>query len=103
MRIAVALLSLLTAVYAYGATLDERPVVVPEYTAVPNIDRYATEAEYEAARRDARFKLTRVSYESDGLTVFAYLYAPAEKPDRPCRSSCSTAGATSGKSSLASI
>lgn len=63
--------------------LDPRPVTVPDYAEVPKIDHYATAAEYDAARRDARFRLTRVSYESDGLTVFAYVYAPAEPPPAP--------------------
>ena len=63
--------------------LDPRPVTIPDYATVPKIDRYATADEYDAARRDARFRLTRVSYESDGLTVFAYVYAPAEQPAVP--------------------
>jgi dipeptidyl aminopeptidase/acylaminoacyl peptidase len=84
MRIVVAgLLSLLAAVFAFGASLDERAIAIPEYAAVPKIERYASREEYEAARADARFRLTRVTYDSDGLSVFAYVYAPAARPVRP--------------------
>ncbi|HEV7237727.1 MAG TPA: prolyl oligopeptidase family serine peptidase [Thermoanaerobaculia bacterium] len=77
MKIAIAAF-LFTALTAAGQVppLDERPVTVPEYSAVPHIERYASREEYEAARRDSKFRLTRVSYESGGLTVFAYVYAP---------------------------
>ncbi len=61
----------------------DEPVVLPEYAAIRNGDAYATAEEYAAARNDKRFKLTRVSYESDGLTVFAYLYAPVARPAKP--------------------
>jgi dipeptidyl aminopeptidase/acylaminoacyl peptidase len=63
--------------------LDQRPVTIPDYATVPKIQRYATADEYDAARRDPRFRLTRVSYESDGLTVFAYVYGPAATPAAP--------------------
>lgn len=59
------------------------PVAVPDYADVPKIERYASHEEYQAARNDANFTLTRVSYTSDGLTVFAYVYAPAKKPGAP--------------------
>lgn len=75
-----ALIALLVTTVALGEGLDERPVKVPAYQSIPRIGRYASPEEYEAALRDARFRLTRVSYESDGLTVFAYVYAPAETP-----------------------
>ena len=84
MRIVLAaFLSLIATVFSFGASLDERPVIIPEYTAVPKIERYASPEEYAAARTDARFKLTQVTYESDGLSVFAYVYAPVSKPARP--------------------
>jgi hypothetical protein len=75
-----ALIALLVTTAALGEGLDERPVKVPAYQSIPRIGWYASPEEYEAALRDARFRLTRVSYESDGLTVFAYVYAPAETP-----------------------
>ena len=78
MRILAFAVTALVAVHATG--LEHTPVQPPEYKTIPRIDRYATPEEYEAAVRDTRFRLTRVSYLSDGLTVFAYVYAPAEVP-----------------------
>jgi dipeptidyl aminopeptidase/acylaminoacyl peptidase len=65
-----------------AAILAQQPVTVPDYAKVPKIDRYASPEEYETARLDAKFALTRVSYQSDGLTVFAYVYAPAKPAGR---------------------
>jgi dipeptidyl aminopeptidase/acylaminoacyl peptidase len=50
----------------------------PEYASVKNIGRYATVEEYSRAASDSRYRLSRVAYESDGLNVFAYVYAPAQ-------------------------
>lgn len=84
MRIVIAVtLALSVAATGRGEGLDLRPVEIPAYASVPRIESYASPEEYEAARRDSRFRLTRVSYESDGLTVFAYVYAPAETPKVP--------------------
>src|SRR5690349_7325316 len=63
--------------------LNEQPVELPAYSAIQYGARYATEAEYDRARTDGRFKLTRVSYESDGLTVYAYVYGPKTAPREP--------------------
>jgi dipeptidyl aminopeptidase/acylaminoacyl peptidase len=65
-----------------AAILAQQPVTIPDYATVPKIDRYALPEEYETARLDVKFTLTRVSYESDGLTVFAYVYAPAKTTGR---------------------
>ena len=62
------------------AALDEQPVILPAWEAIPKIDNYASREEYEAAAGDRKYTLTRVSYPSGDLTVFAYLYAPAAKP-----------------------
>lgn len=62
------------------ASLDEKPVTLPDYDAIPKVEQYATADEYQLARADAKFRLTQVSYASDGLTVFAYVYAPIAKP-----------------------
>jgi len=51
-------------------------VVLPAYDSIKGIDRYATKAEYEAAVADKRYTLDKVEYTSDGLKVFAYVYAP---------------------------
>ena len=81
MRTVIAvLIALLAASVALGEGLDELPVQIPAYQSIPRIHRYASPEEYETALRDARFRLTRVSYESGGLTVVAYVYAPAETP-----------------------
>jgi dipeptidyl aminopeptidase/acylaminoacyl peptidase len=82
-RFAVVLFLIAITVAAQGASLDERPVAIPEYGAIPKVERYATAEEYDAARRDPRFRLTRVTYESAGRDVYAYVYAPAAKPERP--------------------
>ncbi|HJW96495.1 MAG TPA: hypothetical protein VJ901_22990 [Thermoanaerobaculia bacterium] len=60
--------------------LNAETVKIPDYKSVPHIGSYATQAEFDAALNDTRFRLTRVGYPSDGLTVFAYVYAPAETP-----------------------
>jgi len=81
MRIAIATFLLVIAAFAGRAEgLDERAVQLPAYASIPRIGWYATPEEFEKARRDARFRFTRVSYKSDELTVFAYVYAPAETP-----------------------
>jgi dipeptidyl aminopeptidase/acylaminoacyl peptidase len=64
-------------------SLDEQIVLLPDYAAIPKAELYASKEEYDAARRDARFRLTRVTYESDGRSVFAYVYAPTTKPAKP--------------------
>jgi dipeptidyl aminopeptidase/acylaminoacyl peptidase len=51
---------------------------VPDYDAIKGIQKYATKEEYDAARADARFQLTKVPYRSGELEVFAYVYAPVD-------------------------
>src|SRR6185436_16869037 len=70
--------ALLFACALNAAGLDQQPVAIPAYESIPRIRSYATPEEFKAALNDARFQLTRVSYESDGLTVFAYVYAPVK-------------------------
>jgi dipeptidyl aminopeptidase/acylaminoacyl peptidase len=74
----LAILALISA--AAGA--EETPVVLPQYESIPRIERYATAGEYGAARSDANFTLTRAAYDSDGLTVFAYVYRPKSPQGR---------------------
>ena len=50
----------------------------PRFQDAAGVERYATEAEYEAARGDAKFEMERVTYRSDDLAVVAYVYAPVE-------------------------
>ena len=58
------------------ADLQFTSVKVPAYTAIKHIEQYATADEYQRAQSDERFALSRVAYDSDGLTVYAYVYAP---------------------------
>jgi dipeptidyl aminopeptidase/acylaminoacyl peptidase len=63
------------------AIRDVRPVVLPAFNSYPGIDRYApTPAEYARAAGDRAFVMERVTYRSDDLDVFAYLYRPAIPP-----------------------
>lgn len=66
---------------ALSAILDVRPVVFPAYGSYKGIERYApTPAEYAAAVADRRFVMERLTYRSDGLDVYAYLYRPVRPP-----------------------
>jgi dipeptidyl aminopeptidase/acylaminoacyl peptidase len=80
MKLAIALVLVMGLCVRALPIAAEDAVAVPEYAKVPNVERYASPEEYEAARLDSRFRLTRASYESGGLTVFAYVYAPAAAP-----------------------
>jgi dipeptidyl aminopeptidase/acylaminoacyl peptidase len=78
MRIFVgSLLSVVCAMAAVAGELRPQPVELPDYAAIRKVENYASSEEYEAARSDTKFRLSRVEYASGGLTVFAYLYAPA--------------------------
>jgi len=58
-----------------------RPVVFPAYEDYPGIAFYApTAAEYGRAVGDRAFVMERVTYRSDGLDVYTYLYRPADPP-----------------------
>jgi dipeptidyl aminopeptidase/acylaminoacyl peptidase len=77
--ILVALALTLLSQSTFAATIVERKVfTVPEYHTLKGIERYATRDEYDAARTDRRFQLEKLTYESGGLRVHAYLYAPAK-------------------------
>lgn len=73
--IALACVTLL-AVEPVVAAVRMEPVAVPAYADVPHADHYASAADYRAAAEDRRFALRRLAYDSDGLTVYAYLYGP---------------------------
>ncbi len=81
---------------AEDALLVDRSVLTPppwdEAVGTTDVERYATAEEYAAASTDPRFRLEKVRYRSDGLTVAAYLYGPppaaadgqsAPSPPRP--------------------
>jgi dipeptidyl aminopeptidase/acylaminoacyl peptidase len=63
------------------AIREVRPVPLPGYDGYPRLKYYAPDAaEYEQARSDRAFVLERLTYRSDDLDVFAYLYRPASPP-----------------------
>jgi len=77
--------SVRVAVAQRGATgptiLEARPVVFPAYDSYQGISRYAPTREiYSDAIADPRFVMERVTYRSDGLDVYAYLYRPTGPP-----------------------
>ena len=57
-------------------------VQLPPYESIRHIDHYATRAEYESAAKDKRFSLKKVSYASDGLEVFSYVYEPVKAKEK---------------------
>jgi dipeptidyl aminopeptidase/acylaminoacyl peptidase len=63
------------------AIRDVRPVTFPAYNANRRIALFApTPAEYARAVGDRAFVMERVTYRSDDLEVYAYLYRPAAPP-----------------------
>jgi dipeptidyl aminopeptidase/acylaminoacyl peptidase len=80
----------LVAIFCYGsasgaqepaAILRTEAVVFPEYESYRNIEYYApSRADYEDAISDERFVMEKVTYRSDGMRVYAYLYRPKEHP-----------------------
>jgi dipeptidyl aminopeptidase/acylaminoacyl peptidase len=59
------------------AILETRAVAFPAYEAYKGIARYApTREEYARAIADQEFVMDRVTYRSDDLQVFAYVYRP---------------------------
>jgi len=66
------------------AAPQTEPVRIPSFTDIPHASHYASAAEYDAAVADRRLTIRRVSYQSDGLTVYAYVYGPrAPKKSEP--------------------
>ena len=53
-------------------------VDIPEYDSERGIAWAASREDYAAARADTRFLMRQFTYVSDGLTVGAYLYGPAQ-------------------------
>ena len=56
------------------ATSNLQPVTTPDYDSERGIGWAASREEYAAARADARFVFEQFTYQSDGLTVGAYVY-----------------------------
>jgi dipeptidyl aminopeptidase/acylaminoacyl peptidase len=76
-----ALLALLL-VTAPVASADPEAVPLQPYASVRNLGIFTTEADYDAALADKRFRMERIAYASDGLTVHAYVYRPVAAKGR---------------------
>ena len=74
----------LTMLLGSQAAAAAPPVAVtfPGYETVRNIDDYATAEAYRAAVADPAFVMERVTYPSDGLEVYAYVYRPVAPTKR---------------------
>jgi dipeptidyl aminopeptidase/acylaminoacyl peptidase len=59
-----------------------RPVATPAYDSDRGIMRASTREAYEAAVADQHFAFEQFTYQSDGLTVGAYLFRPRETQAR---------------------
>lgn len=63
------------------AILAVKPVAFPAYESYRGIARYApTREDYSRAIADSAFVMERLTYRSDDLDVYAYLYRPAVPP-----------------------
>lgn len=62
---------------------DLATVDVPEYDSDRAIGWAASREDYAAARADGRYAFEQFSYDSDGLTVGAYLYRPKALRPKP--------------------
>lgn len=61
-----------------AAMLNLQPVALPAYESDRGIGWASTRDQYQAALADPRYTLRQFTYQSDGLTVGAYLYGPRE-------------------------
>jgi dipeptidyl aminopeptidase/acylaminoacyl peptidase len=62
---------------------DLRPVTVSAFDAEPGLQWSSSREEYDAARADDRYAFEQFTYESEGLTVGAYLYRPRNRSASP--------------------
>src|SRR5690242_14119144 len=63
--------------------LEFTSVELPAYESERNIGWAASRDEYAAALADTRYAMRQFTYQSDGLTVGAYLYGPRETGTSP--------------------
>jgi dipeptidyl aminopeptidase/acylaminoacyl peptidase len=59
------------------------PIDIPDYDSDRAIGWAASREDYAAARADTRYSLEQLTYDSDGLTVGAYLYRPRTPAAKP--------------------
>ena len=62
---------------------DLKAVEIPDYDSDRGIGWAASREDYAAARADSRYAFEQFSYDSDGLTVGAYLYRPRSLSAKP--------------------
>jgi dipeptidyl aminopeptidase/acylaminoacyl peptidase len=65
------------------ALANVQPVVVPAFDSDRGLRWSSSREEYEAASSDDRYVFEQFSYDSDGVTVGAYLYRPRTRPTAP--------------------
>jgi acetyl esterase/lipase len=61
-----------------GTLLEARSFSLPAYNGTEGIEFYSSRPEYETAVADKLFEFKKLCYLSDGLSVTAYLYKPAQ-------------------------
>jgi hypothetical protein len=71
------------AVQSTSGPTDVRPVTVPAFDAESGLQWSSSREEYDAARADERYSFEQFTYESEGLTVGAYLYRPRKRSASP--------------------
>jgi dipeptidyl aminopeptidase/acylaminoacyl peptidase len=59
-----------------------RSVTLPAFDAEPGLRWSSSREEYDAARADERYAFEQFTYDSDGLTVGAYVYRPRTPGER---------------------
>ncbi|MES1158265.1 MAG: prolyl oligopeptidase family serine peptidase [Terricaulis silvestris] len=83
---ALSFFSIATGVCAVGATApleNVQSVDLPAYDSERGINWTGSREDYDAARADQRFVMEQFTYQSDGLTVGAYLYRPRTPSAHP--------------------
>jgi dipeptidyl aminopeptidase/acylaminoacyl peptidase len=85
MRLVLPLLALLLSLPAVAAPApyEEIHYSLPAFSTLAarqrkDVLRGSAEQQYEQMRQDARFRLEKIRYRSDGLSVVAYLFGPAK-------------------------
>lgn len=66
-----------------GTSLTRTVVSLPQFDQERALQWSSSRDDYDASRADARYAFEQFTYQSDGLTVGAYLYRPAALPPAP--------------------
>ena len=62
---------------------QEQPVTVPTFDAEQGLHWSSSREEYDAAKADDNYVFEQFTYQSDGLTVGAYVYRPRQRSGGP--------------------